>query len=112
MKLKIENINKILAMLPENVTTVQADYNGSGDSGELNTLDFFDEGKQKVKVENAVTERVENLLETQLNRLHAGWENNDGASGSFHLDVKTRKLTNTHTEYYTESKTNTAEFEL
>ena len=54
------------------------------------------------------------MLEVTLDRLldseHAGWENNDGAEGTFTWDIATNELKLEHTEFYTESNTYEHEF--
>ena len=45
-----------------------------------------------------------------ISRNHSGWENNDGAYGTFVFDVPDRTITLEHNERYTEVDTTTHEF--
>jgi hypothetical protein len=59
---------------------------------------------------SSLTEAVENLAWDYLEERHAGWENNDGAFGTFVFDVAGRTITLEHNERFTDVTTSTHEF--
>ena len=111
-----------LFLLGKGVSQITVTYSGSGDSGGFD--DFNYEGGSEaiedelVEIEDGKggtkTESLRQVLEVTLDRLldseHAGWENNDGAEGTFTWDIATNELKLEHTEFYTESNTHEHEF--
>ena len=80
------------------VEMVTAEYNGDGDSGQIETPDFGSE-----KVPSGVVTDVEYLFYEVLEDLYAGWENNEGGFGQFEWNVKDDRISlvhNTRTESY------------
>lgn len=67
-------------------------YNGSGDSGYLESE--FESGE-------AVPNAIEDWCYNQLERIHGGWEINEGSDGSFTFDFNNMTITLDHT-YNTE----------
>jgi hypothetical protein len=63
----------------------------------------------KMKVED-LEAAVEELAWDYLYDNHCGWENNDGAFGTFVFNVPGRTITLEHNERYTELNTSTHEF--
>jgi hypothetical protein len=55
-------------------------------------------------------EAIESLVYDYLEETHSGWENNDGAFGTFVFDVPGRLVTLEHNERYTEVNTINDEF--
>lgn len=53
-----------------------------------------------MKLEEALEEFVYDWSESE----HAGWENNDGASGECEIDVTADEFSLNHITYYTESE--------
>ena len=103
---------------------VTVDYDGSGDSGQIDVIEGWDanderiplpmEAKlhlptdpgQPVSLESAVEDLAWNYLES----LYGGWENNDGACGIFVFDVPAQTITLEHNERFTDVNTFKHEF--
>ena len=81
------------------VDTVTINYDGYGDSGTLEDPLAFQNDKP-VKLPRRLNDL---LLEFAESYLTGGWENNDGACGTFVLNIKDRKFSREHcwrsTEY-------------
>lgn len=105
-------------------------YSGSGDSGQIDQVTIYKDQEQiksekKISVlvatskwsqEGGWIERIKRkamTLEAALEELvydwieseHAGWENNDGASGECTVEVAADEFLLEHITYYTESET-------
>ena len=122
---KANALNKTVlfdALSAAGITTVHAEFDGSGDSGQINdvTARAGDQaaefpcvaillhdtqwGKQELATKKVnLREAVEDLCYGCLEQTHPGWENNDGARGEFTFDVAQRCITLNFTGYYTES---------
>jgi hypothetical protein len=94
------------------VVLVTVDFDGCGDSGQIEGIFAFDEHgvvavpEDKLAIAKTVAdpdtalaegEPVKDVIETLaydlLESEHGGWENNDGAYGEFRFDVATRTIT-------------------
>lgn len=110
-------------------TTVVVSYSGSGDSGQIDHVGIFQDknelkpetnisvlvtmskwdepsstwAKRSVRKSMPLAEAIEALVYDWLESEHAGWENNDGASGECTIDVTKDDFLLSHTTYYTES---------
>lgn len=91
------------------VVLVTVDFDGCGDSGQIEGIIAFDEHGEvalpatgfvapgadeaatvdSAPIEGAIETLAYDLLETE----HGGWENNDGAYGQFRFDVVARSIT-------------------
>ena len=93
------------------VTSVYAEYDGVGDSGQIDQISYLDgsDPAQAIVVGEPTNERVEALLYALLNLRHGGWENNDGASGSFRWVLIDGTIEHEHHQRYTESDTSVHE---
>lgn len=92
------------------VTTVVAEYDGCGDSGQIDSIGFRNEaGEDCTEVPDAVESQVEDLLYDLLGVRHGGWENNDGAFGTFCWKLSEQTLEHEHNERYTEYEISTHE---
>jgi hypothetical protein len=108
---------------------VTVDYDGSGDSGQIENVEAWDAGNERISFpstvmiqlgsENSDHPSSETNLEAAVETLAWdylelsigwGWENNDGAFGTFVFDVAARTLTLEHNERYTEVNTTSHEF--
>lgn len=104
-----EAVAKLLKSL--GVASVHADYDGFGDSGQIESPDFLGDlipGTEQhlvLKVEAVMAERVRDLLYTFLEDLHPGWEINEGSFGQFEWDLQTDKIHLTHNNRYTQIDT-------
>lgn len=65
-------------------------YNGSGDSGYLESS--FDENGEQVPTE------IENWCYDKISENFSGWENNEGADGRFIFDFNQKLITLVHTD--------------
>ena len=103
------------------VFSIVANFNGSGDSGQIDCIEYFDkkennlpepEGKvknskleaghywnpktndleEKPEREADFGELVEQICYDRLSAHHAGWEINEGSYGTFTFDVLNRKI--------------------
>jgi hypothetical protein len=79
---------ELLQQLRElSVETVTAEYNGQGDDGQIDSLEFG-----SVAVPDGVTEAVEGLFYEVLEGLYSGWEDNEGSCGQFVWNVGEDKI--------------------
>jgi hypothetical protein len=93
------------------VTKVIVDFDGEGDSGQIedvtafigdvlfelpgNTITIHDTqwGSDMLTTSLVpITEAIEGICYGYLEQEHAGWENNEGAYGEFTIDVAARKI--------------------
>lgn len=88
------------------ITAVYVDFDGEGDSGQINNVIAF-RGEERAEFPQAsvtvervsyrsaqpsfsectIEEAIETLCYGYLEEAHGGWENNDGAYGKFRFDV-------------------------
>ncbi len=94
-----------------NIARVRAEYDGCGDSGQIEAIYYFDAADSELKglVDDATEKDIESLLYALLEIRHGGWENNDGAFGSFDWNVAANTLEHVHNNRYTEVDTSTYE---
>ena len=94
------------ALAAASITTVTVDFDGCGDSGQINSVSAFS-GENPVclphaivtrkviswgsteafSTQTALEEAIEGLCYGYLEETHDGWENNDGAYGGFQFNV-------------------------
>ena len=116
------------ALAKAGIHRVTVEYDGSGDSGQIDTIEAWDAGNDRMPLpfepriqfvpenpgsppaEYSLEAAIETVAWDYLYDLHCGWENNDGAYGTFVFDVPARTLTLEHNERYTEVSTTTHEF--
>ena len=111
------------------ITSVTVDFDGEGDSGQIESV-IACVGATRVELpttpvtlqhvswnRDALSNRTEPLREAietlcydYLEQTHAGWENNDGAFGSFTFDVDNRTIELEFNGRYTDIATNIYEF--
>jgi hypothetical protein len=122
---EVRPINKAAlfdALAKAGVTRVVVSFDGSGDSGQIESIDAF-AGDNTVDLPaaqielaypadnrgglNRTTHTVQDAIETlaydMLEEEHDGWENNDGAFGEFTFDVKERSVTLGYNERFSDS---------
>jgi hypothetical protein len=111
----VKELEKLASLMrTHNVKTIEAQYEGSGDSGCINAIDFNTEHliEAVVKdIENQAEEAAWEILATS----HPGWEINDGGDGEivFEKDedgAVTAKLS--HKEYFVDSTSYSHEFQV
>jgi hypothetical protein len=105
-------LKEALATLPPNLKTIVATYSGSGDSGEFEEVVGYertalDDGDDEPLfsdfyggVEIVGEKAVEDCLDAMLTRAFTGWEIDDGARGTFVIDLVTQKVYHEHISYY------------
>jgi hypothetical protein len=110
------------ALAAAGIHRVTVEYDGSGDSGQIETIEAWNAANDRMPFPSdariqLAPERDYNLeaaAETvaweYLGDLYCGWENNDGAFGTFVFDVAARTVTLEHNERFTDVNTTTHEF--
>ena len=118
-----ENRDAIMSKLREvGAKSVTVEYSGSGDSGYIDdvTIDYLNvEDKLDLKVDVTVekstfqngqwnkefevkttelTEAIKEYCYAQLSELYSGWENNDGADGTFMFSVDDNEINLVHND--------------
>lgn len=92
-----EGVNEIFEILESDVTPsgdniLTVEYNGSGDSGYIESK--FTNGED-------VPTDIEDWCYSELESHFGGWEINEGSQGSFHFDINEKEINLNHT-YNTE----------
>ncbi len=111
-----EKLGNIRRALPEaarqlkeaGVEVVHVNYDGCGDSGQIESVTYLGEGGKPVDLtaEVAITEdQLTNLFYDLLETRHPGWENNDGACGEFQWNLTSDALHHSHNERFTDYDT-------
>jgi hypothetical protein len=116
------------ALAEAGIHRVTVEYDGSGDSGQIENVEAWDARNERMTFPSGVMVQLASETPTQLlpERLEAavetlawdyleisigwGWENNDGAFGTFVFDVPARTIALEHNERYTEITTTSHEF--
>jgi len=115
------------ALAAAGIHRVTVDYDGSGDSGQIEDVAAWNAGDERIpfpsdrkiqlRSENPEYPLPEQSFEAAVEHLcwgyleiYYGWENNDGAFGIFVFDVPARSITLEHNERYTEVNTTSHEF--
>ena len=90
---------------------VYADYDGVGDSGQFELISYVDKADCNIKtpVDAQTQKQVEDLLYALLELRHEGWENNDGAFGTFRWNLITGTLEHEHSARFTDYTTSVHE---
>lgn len=112
-------MEKLINVLKRNVPqfapelhSIEAQYSGCGDSGDIEEVIYKDkEGKGIIVPDNLDKLVLQGLWEL-LKDEHGGWEINDGANGSFYIDLEEGKITNQHNEAFTDYNSSTNEWSL
>ena len=112
------------------IAHVLVTFDGSGDSGQIESIEARSHGDQSVPLpaahitfagidwqSGAPTERrltveaaVEELVYDLLSDTHSGWQDNDGAYGEFCIDARARTIHLEFNERFTSSELFTHEF--
>ena len=115
------------ALAEAGIHRVTIEYDGSGDSGQIEDVAAWNAANERIPFpsdrkitlvsENPVDPLPEQNFEAAVEHLcwdyleiYYGWENNDGAFGTFVFDVAARTVTLEHNERYTEVNTTSHEF--
>ena len=111
-----ERLENVRRHLPEagrqlqaaGIDSVQILYDGCGDSGCIESITYTDGQGSTVDPAGKLAMTEEQLMDlfydlTQAR--HPGWENNDGAYGEFHWNLKDDALKHTHNDRFTDYDT-------
>ena len=82
------------------VTTVEVEYDGCGDSGMVESVVFMRAG-ESVAVPSDAAATVEEYVEALLEVHEAGWEQNEGSFGTAVIDLARREVRLEHNSRYT-----------
>lgn len=104
------------------VTRVVVSFDGSCDSGQIESVDAYtgedsvelpsgdvefatpaEDGSGPRYAPRSVRDAIETLAYDALEEEHGGWENNDGAFGEFTFDVAERSITLGYNERFSDS---------
>jgi Family of unknown function (DUF6878) len=118
---RARNKNLIFAALAEaGIHSVTVDYDGGGDSGQIESIEAWNPTGDRIPLpsnrklllalgnpNDPLTEMnleaaIETLAWDYLEETHTGWEDNDGAFGTFSFYVPDRTITLKHDERYTD----------
>jgi hypothetical protein len=92
------------------VTKVQVEYSGYGDSGAINSIDYFTADGKAISIGSSAP-TLDTEIECVVDAvLPDGFENNEGGQGDITIDVAKGCLTIEHQENYTETNDTTQEF--
>ena len=113
-QVKANEVNKAVifsALAAVNITAVHVEFDGAGDSGQINSVAAFigddvatlpnttvaiqtvhSVGAEATTDEQRIEEAIETLCYGYLEETHGGWEINDGAYGEFQFDVAKRTI--------------------
>ena len=116
------------ALADAGIHRVTVEYDGSGDSGQIETVEAWSAANERMPlpsdpriqmvsenpdhplIEHNLEAAVESVAWDYLDDLYCGWENNDGAFGTFAFDVPARTVTLEHNERYTDVNITNHEF--
>jgi len=90
------------------VQVVRINYDGCGDSGQIEDIAYLDAQGKPLDPAGRVTITEDQLMDlfydlTQAR--HPGWENNDGAFGEFEWDLTADTLHHSHSDRFTDYDT-------
>ena len=115
------------ALAEAGIHKVTVEYDGGGDSGQIEDVAAWNAGDERISfpsdrkitllsenpdhplAEQSFEAAVESLAWDYL-EIYTGWENNDGAFGTFVFDVPARTISLEHNERYIEVNTTSHEF--
>jgi hypothetical protein len=117
------------ALAAANITTVTVEFDGEGDSGGITSIGALKDdesvGFPKITVpyqevgwnedtlhatEHPLKEAIEHLCYQLLEQTNGGWENNEGAFGTFELTVADLRIALEFNARFTDVSTDTHEF--
>jgi len=90
------------------VARVSIEYDGCGDSGQIESITYLDGDGRQVDPSGKVEITSETLMELFYDLLetrHPGWENNDGACGDLEWDLAADSLLYAHIDRFTDYDT-------
>ena len=82
----------VLFLKDRGITTVKVHYEGSGDSGSIDSISYYKgEDEHNIKdldISDEMHEKLINLCYPMLDNIE-DWYNNDGGHGTLSIDIKT-----------------------
>ena len=129
---KANELNKAVvfdALAAACLTRVTVEFDGEGDSGQINGMTAHageapaelpstsltlhqasHKGGDLTTTEETLRDAIETLCYDYLTQCHGGWENNDGAYGTFEFDVQNRTVHLDIDERFTDTTNSTHDF--
>jgi len=114
-KNKLEKENKVVLkgicseLYAKGVTTISMTYDGSGDSGEIDSIAASDGDGKNVELADDTSVKLKDLLEVFL---PDGWEINEGSYGEMEITLPEGKLHIDHSERIVETNSSEIDFDL
>lgn len=106
------------ALKAKAIATVSIEYDGEGDSGQINEITAVDANQQPVSLDQPVTlalhkpqepttyntlyEALDDFAWTAIQAYHGGFHNNDGGFGTVTIDTNKGSLTIDHNDRFTQ----------
>lgn len=90
------------------VVSVHIEYDGSGDSGQIESVSYLDREGKALEVTGTANFPEGTLLDLYYDLTqarHPGWENNDGAFGELDWNLDADTLRHTHNDRFTDYET-------
>jgi hypothetical protein len=90
------------------VEVVHINYDGCGDSGQIEDITYLDAAGKALDPASKVTiaeDRLMDLFYDLTQARHPGWENNDGAFGEFEWNLTADTLHHSHSDRFTDYDT-------
>lgn len=102
---ELPQLSRLLAQM--RVARVEIAYDGCGDSGQIEELQYLNAHGERVapSIAEADEEKLTQFFYDLLEMRYPGWENNDGAFGEFSWDVAADTLHHTHNMRFTDYQT-------
>ena len=117
------------ALAAADLTRITVGFDGAGDSGQIDEMTAYS-GNVPIKVPStsltlhqtaqnngdprtttvSLNDAIETLCYDYLSQTHGGWENNDGAYGTFEFDVRERTIHLDFNERFTDSTHHSHDF--
>jgi hypothetical protein len=94
------------------VVLVEARYSGYGDSGCVETVEYFDAQNKLVTVPESRSKKARQIEDVLNDFLPTGFEVNDGGQGEIKIDVEAGAVTIEHQENFVQHTDSTMEYTL
>jgi hypothetical protein len=94
------------------VALVQSRYSGYGDSGCIETVEYFDAKNQLMNVRDSRSPKARKIDDVLHDFLPDGFEINDGGQGEMTIDVEAGTVTIDHQENFIQHNESVLEFAL
>lgn len=90
------------------VASIEAAYDGSGDNGQITTIEFYNgEGQTVHPFENRATAEsdLDDIFHELLDQREAGWEIDEGSHGTLKWTLEGNRLRGIHHERFSSERT-------